>query len=97
MFHVAKVLNMEKYPIYYSRASLKTSFFPLPPLSKRGTERQFLEMPLRNNRVKSSDIYNPERGKFSIIEDFDGNQIHIIEFSQTWLKKINYNPLLIFI
>ena len=42
---------------------------------------------LRKKGVKVGEIHQPERGKFTIITDPDGNNIHFIEFSKNWLKE----------
>jgi predicted enzyme related to lactoylglutathione lyase len=35
-------------------------------------------------------IQTPERGKFAMISDPDGNMIHVVEFSEEWMKENEY-------
>ena len=35
-------------------------------------------------------IHSPERGKFTMISDPDGNQLHVVEFSENWVKENRY-------
>jgi catechol 2,3-dioxygenase-like lactoylglutathione lyase family enzyme len=45
---------------------------------------------LKRQGVKVGKIHTPERGKFTIISDPDGNEIHIVEFNPEWIKKEKY-------
>lgn len=45
---------------------------------------------LKKKGAKVGKIHAPERGKFTMISDPDGNQIHIVEFSKKWVKENKY-------
>ena len=45
---------------------------------------------LKKKGAKVSKIFTPERGKFAMITDPDGNMIHIVEFSKQWAKESKY-------
>ncbi len=45
---------------------------------------------LKKKGATVSKIHTPDRGKFAMITDPDGNMIHIVEFSKKWEKKSGY-------
>ena len=40
--------------------------------------------------AKVGKIQTPERGKFVMISDPDGNEIHVVEFDPKWVKEKKY-------
>jgi predicted enzyme related to lactoylglutathione lyase len=40
--------------------------------------------------AKVGKIHSPERGKFVMISDPDGNEIHVVEFDPKWVKEKKY-------
>ena len=45
---------------------------------------------LKKKGAKVGPIHTPERGKFVMITDPDGNMIHLVEFSNSWADKNRY-------
>jgi predicted enzyme related to lactoylglutathione lyase len=45
---------------------------------------------LKTRGAKIGRIHAPERGRFTMISDPDGNQIHIVEFNKKWMKANSY-------
>lgn len=40
--------------------------------------------------AKVGKIQTPERGKFVMVSDPDGNEIHVVEFDPAWVRKKKY-------
>jgi predicted enzyme related to lactoylglutathione lyase len=45
---------------------------------------------IKSKGAKVSKIFAPERGKFVMVSDPDGNEIHVVEFNPDWVKKTGY-------
>ena len=45
---------------------------------------------IKSKGAKVGKIQSPERGKFVMISDPDGNEIHVVEFDPKWVKKTKY-------
>jgi len=45
---------------------------------------------LKKKKVKMGKVHTPERGKFTMISDPDGNQLHMVEFDKKWAKANRY-------
>jgi predicted enzyme related to lactoylglutathione lyase len=45
---------------------------------------------LKAKGVTVGKIHTPERGKFTMISDPDGNQLHVVEFSKKWMEDNQY-------
>jgi len=45
---------------------------------------------IKSKGAKVGKIQSPERGKFVMVSDPDGNEIHVVEFDPRWVKKTKY-------
>jgi len=45
---------------------------------------------IKSKGAKVGKIQSPERGRFVMISDPDGNEIHVVEFDPKWVKKTKY-------
>ena len=45
---------------------------------------------IKSKGAKVGKIHTPERGKFVIVSDPDGNEIHVVEFDPKWVKEKKY-------
>ena len=45
---------------------------------------------LKERGVEVSPIRTPDRGKFAMAKDIDGNQLHIVEFKREWMEENKY-------
>jgi catechol 2,3-dioxygenase-like lactoylglutathione lyase family enzyme len=46
---------------------------------------------LRAKGAEVSPVRTPPRGRFVIVKDPDGNELHFIQFSATWKSENNYS------
>lgn len=45
---------------------------------------------LKKKGATVSEIHTPDRGKFAMVSDPDGNQMHVVEFSKKWKEENKY-------
>jgi predicted enzyme related to lactoylglutathione lyase len=45
---------------------------------------------LKKKGANVGKIHTPERGKFTMISDPDGNMLHMVEFNKKWAKENQY-------
>jgi predicted enzyme related to lactoylglutathione lyase len=45
---------------------------------------------IKSKGAKVGQIHAPERGRFVMVSDPDGNELHVVEFDPKWVKKTKY-------